>query len=277
VLARLNSLVASTHGAMVATLLYMVIDADGSRVLFASAGHPPPLLMTSDGSTRFLDHRFAAPLGATTYPDFKDWESELDPGSTVLLYTDGLVERRRETIDVGLERLSRALSDGPAELEQLCSSILANLQGDTVIQDDIALLAIRRLQQPCGALDLELPAEPESVPLSRHRLERWLSETDASPDDIFGITLAANEACTNAIEHAYGLERGFTFRLRAEQTAEVIALHISDSGRWRRPRGSQRGRGLGIIEQLMDSVDVQRTATGTTVRMRKALAVDERT
>jgi anti-sigma regulatory factor (Ser/Thr protein kinase) len=276
VLAQLNSLVASTHGAMVATLLYMVIDADGSRVVFASAGHPPPLLMTADGSTRFLEHRFAAPLGATSYPEFKDWESELDPGSTVLLYTDGLVERRREAIDVGLERLSRAMREGPADLEQLCSDILARVQDGAGIQDDIALLAVRRLEQEPGSLDLELPAEPASVPLSRHRLERWLSNTEVSADDIFAITLAANEACSNAIEHAYGPGRGSTFRLLAKRSSGVILIKVSDSGRWRTPRGSERGRGLRIIEHLMDAVAVQRTATGTTVRMRKALADHER-
>jgi serine phosphatase RsbU (regulator of sigma subunit)/DNA-binding response OmpR family regulator/anti-sigma regulatory factor (Ser/Thr protein kinase) len=275
-LARLNSLVAGTHGAMVATLLYMVIDADGSRVAFASAGHPPPLLMTSDGSIRFLEHRFAAPLGARAYPDFKDFESELEPGSTVLLYTDGLVERRRETIDVGLERLSKVLREGPADLEQLCSNILARVQQGAGIQDDIALLAVRRLERPGGSLDLELPAEPASVPLSRHRLERWLSSTDASPDDVFAITLAANEACSNAIEHAYGPERGFTFRLLARRSSDVIMIKVLDSGRWRTPRGSDRGRGLRIIEQLMDAVEVQRTATGTTVQMRKALAGNDR-
>jgi serine phosphatase RsbU (regulator of sigma subunit)/FixJ family two-component response regulator len=276
VLARLNSLVAGTHGAMVATLLYMVIDEDGSHVAFASAGHPPPLLMTADGSTRFLEHRFAAPLGATTHPGFKDWECQLGPGSTMLLYTDGLVERRRETIDVGLERLSKALREGPADLEQLCSSILARVQQGAGTQDDIALLAVRRLDHAGGSLDLELPAEPSSVPLSRHRLQRWLSNADASPDDVFAITLAANEACSNAIEHAYGPERGFTFKLRAKRSSDVIVIEVLDSGRWRTPRGSDRGRGLRIIEQLMDAVEVQRTDTGTTVQMRKALADHER-
>jgi anti-sigma regulatory factor (Ser/Thr protein kinase) len=137
-------------------------------------------------------------------------------------------------------------------------------------------LAVRRLEHAGGSLDLELPAEPASVPLSRHRLERWLSTTDASPDDVFAITLAANEACSNAIEHAYGPERGFTFRLLAKRSSDVIVIKVLDSGRWRTPRGSERGRGLRIIEQLMDAVDVQRTATGTTVRMRKALADHER-
>jgi anti-sigma regulatory factor (Ser/Thr protein kinase) len=131
------------------------------------------------------------------------------------------------------------------------------------------------LEQACESLDLELPAEPASVPLSRHRLERWLSNADASPDDVFAITLAASEACSNAIEHAYRPGRGFTFRLLAQRASDVIVIKVLDSGRWRTPRRSDRGRGLSIIEQLMDAVEVQCTATGTTVRMRKALADHE--
>ena len=188
----------------------------------------------------------------------------------MLLYTDGLVERRGETIDAGLQRLREALGAGPEELEELCSHILARAPGDTDVQDDGALLAARLVQEPAGALDLDLPAEPEFVPVARHRLERWLLETGEGSDDVFAIKLAVNEACANAVEHAYGPERDRTFRLRAERRAGAVVVQVSDCGRWRAPRGSQRGLGLRVIEQLMDAMDVKRTSAGTTVRMRKA-------
>jgi serine phosphatase RsbU (regulator of sigma subunit) len=149
VLAALNTLVVSTHsGRMVATLLYMVLDevpADGKGVLlrFASAGHLPPLLMDADGHTRFLQHHGAPPLGVEERIDFADWEGELECGATVLLYTDGLVERRGEAIDVGLERLRTAVAEAPFELERLCSHVLEHAVGSDT-EDDIALLAVRR-------------------------------------------------------------------------------------------------------------------------------------
>ncbi len=125
VVGSLNALVTSTHRAqMVATLLYVVVSEDGSHVRFASAGHLPPLLMGADGETRFLEHHHDPPLGAEERIDFSEWEGELDMGSTLLLYTDGLVERRGEAIDVGMERLREALGTGPADLEQLCSHVL---------------------------------------------------------------------------------------------------------------------------------------------------------
>jgi len=280
VLGALNALVACTHGErMVATLLYMVID-EGSLVRFASAGHLPPLLMDADGSSRFLEHRRAPPLGAEVQIDFTDWEGRLDPGSTVLLYTDGLVERRGEAIDVGLERLREALLAGPSDLERLCTHVLECAAGDREAQDDIALLAVRlsgaRESAIEGALELELPAEPASVPVARHEVERWLAQAGGGGDDVFAIKLAVSETCANAVEHAYDSEPGHSFRVRAERASGEVKIEVSDSGRWRAPRGSGRGMGLRMVEQLMDAVDVERSSAGTTVRMSKAPARDER-
>ncbi|HLL92316.1 MAG TPA: fused response regulator/phosphatase, partial [Solirubrobacteraceae bacterium] len=174
----LNTLVARTHrNQMVATLLYVVIDADGGRARFASAGHLPALLMGADGVARFLEHETRPPLGVAEHTHFDSSEAELGPGATMLLYTDGLVERRDEAIDVGLARLREALETGPAELEGLCSHILARAPGSASVQDDAALLAARLSEAPVGPLELDLPAEPDSVPVARHRLERWLLET----------------------------------------------------------------------------------------------------
>jgi serine phosphatase RsbU (regulator of sigma subunit)/FixJ family two-component response regulator/anti-sigma regulatory factor (Ser/Thr protein kinase) len=274
-LSRLNTLVASTHGTtMVATVLYMVVDADGARVRFASAGHLPPLLMQADGAARFLDHQSAPPLGATEHASFRDWESELDAGGTILLYTDGLVERRGEPIDVGLQRLRTALVTAPDDLERLCSHVLARAPGGRGVSDDMALLAVR-LSAPLGErLELDLPAEPESVARARHRMERWLQSTGGGTDDLFAIKLAVSEACANAVEHAYGPEPGRTFHLRAERSCGEVVVEISDRGRWRTPRGSRRGMGLRMMEQLMDTVEVKRLAAGTTVRMSKMSAKD---
>jgi serine phosphatase RsbU (regulator of sigma subunit)/anti-sigma regulatory factor (Ser/Thr protein kinase) len=267
----LNSLVARTHrNEMVATLLYVVVDADGGRARFASAGHLPALLMRADGVARFLEHATLPPLGVAEHTHFDSWEAELSPGATILLYTDGLIERRDEAIDVGLQRLRGALETGPAELEELCSHILAHAPGASGVQDDAALLAARLSERPVGLLELDLPAEPDSVPVARHQLERWLLQTGEGRDDVFAIKLAVSEVCSNAVEHAYGPEHGRTFRLLAERSSGAVVVQVSDCGRWRAPRGSRRGLGLRMIEQMMDAVDVQRTSTGTTVRMRKA-------
>jgi serine phosphatase RsbU (regulator of sigma subunit)/anti-sigma regulatory factor (Ser/Thr protein kinase) len=276
VLTRLNELVVRTYGRrMVATVLYMVIDADGEGARFATAGHLPPLLYSAVEGVRQLAHAPLPPLGVATHP-FLDSELQLSTGATVLLYTDGLVERRDEVIDVGLARLHDALAGGPADLDELCSHILAATLGGVHPQDDAALLALRLLPQSGERLDLELAAEPESVPLARHRLVRWLERTGEGngegSDDIFALELAVGEACANAVEHAYGPsgERTFFVHAERERHGRAVAVHVADSGHWRPRRGSQRGLGLQMIEQLMDTVDIQQTPAGTTVCMRRA-------
>ncbi len=290
VLTSLNALVASTHRMqMVATLLYMVVDEDGNRARFASAGHLPPLVIDADGTTRFIEHHHDPPLGADDKASFVEWEGEL-ANSTVLLYTDGLVERRGETLDAGLERLREAVGKGPDGLEQLCSHVLDQAVGGRDAQDDIALLAARLVATSGETLEFDLPAEPASVPVARHRVERWLEQTGDGHDDLFAIKLAVSEVCANAVEHAYGPGHDQTFRVRAERASAAVGerlgggtddrngnvvIEVSDSGRWRRPRGSQRGRGLNIIRQLMDTVEVEQASSGTTIRMSKAPTRDE--
>lgn len=271
VLMRLNSLIARTHGrGMVATLLYMVIDLDRGLVRFASAGHLPPLVRDPNGQTRFIEHPAQPPLGVADHTRFSDWEGEIDVGATVLLYTDGLIERRDEVIDAGLGRLRRALASAPDDLEALCTHVLTHLTSGVPLRDDIALLALRPLQQSSPQLQLELPAEPGSVRVVRQRLERWLAAGGDGRDDVFAIKLAVSEACANAIEHAYGPGGDQTFTVLAKRDDRRLVIEVRDQGRWRAPRGTMRGRGLRVIEQVMDTLDVQRTSAGTVVRMSKA-------
>lgn len=276
VLTRLNSLVARTHeGQMVATALYMVIDADGRHLRFASAGHLPPLLLDAQGAARFLEISPMPPLGVAWHTSFDLGSAELESGSTVLLYTDGLVERRGERIDVGLARLQAAMSEGPADLEQLSSHVLSCMRGDDDMQDDVALLAVKLLPAAAERLEVDLPAEPESVALARHQMQRWLSDTGEGRDDVFAIKLAVSEVCANAVEHAYGPQSGHRFHLLAERCRGAVVVQVSDGGHWRPRRGSRRGLGLRMIDELMDAVEIERTSSGTLVRMRKEQSDDE--
>jgi anti-sigma regulatory factor (Ser/Thr protein kinase) len=104
----------------------------------------------------------------------------------------------------------------------------------------------------------------------RQVLRRWLTERGASPEELAEITIAASEACANAVEHAYS-PRPEAFELEASAENDEITLIVRDRGRWRPPRGINRGRGLGIIAAAMSEVDVRRTADGTEVIMRRRL------
>jgi serine phosphatase RsbU (regulator of sigma subunit) len=157
----LNALCTQTHGeGMIATVLYMVIDPDGEHARFASAGHPPPLLRGAEGA-RLLEHRPLPPLGVARGASFESWDAELRPGETAVLYTDGLIERRGESLDVGFARLRGALEAGPVDVEELCSHILARVPRGAGLQDDAALLAVRLLEAPG---DLQEQAEDQRYP-----------------------------------------------------------------------------------------------------------------
>ncbi|MFE5812714.1 PP2C family protein-serine/threonine phosphatase [Streptomyces sp. NPDC056479] len=112
---------------------------------WAAAGHPPPVLRDPEGQVRTLDAKPGAMLGIPLKQEIPDHTEPLPPGSTLALYTDGLVERRAQGIDPGIERLADALGGfGPAELEEdlegSADRLLHPLLHDSEHDDDVCLL-----------------------------------------------------------------------------------------------------------------------------------------
>jgi serine phosphatase RsbU (regulator of sigma subunit) len=126
----------------IVTLVYLVLDLDSGMVQFANAGHPPPLVVGLEGQASFLEEGLGSPLGCDDPGLPAEASFRLVPDSTLLLYTDGLVEKRGVSIDEGLERLATVATDGGQDLEAFCEQLLCSMvEGDTA--DDVALLAIR--------------------------------------------------------------------------------------------------------------------------------------
>jgi PAS domain S-box-containing protein len=115
----------------------------GRTMRWSNAGNPPPVILAPDGSCHVLENKSDLLLGVDPVTDRADHTTLLEPGSTLLLYTDGLIERRGSAIDVGLEDLCTALSDlSGAGLDDLCDAVLERLAVHTG-EDDIALVAVR--------------------------------------------------------------------------------------------------------------------------------------
>ncbi len=250
-----------------ATVLYLVIDPHGGRLTLAGAGHPPPVVTSGNGEASFVELPPSVPLGAVRQPRYEESEQRLEPGSTLVLFTDGLVEQGGDGLDAGLERLREAVRDGNGEeLELRCDAIVDAMLPDGPGRDDAALLAIRALPL-ADPLVVRMPAEVDSIPVVRRVLGRWLDEAGASPAAIEDISLACSEACANAIEHAYTPAPN-SLEVHASTSSDGVAtVLVRDFGQWRAPRGTNRGRGLLLMEGLMDSVDVERGEHGTTVRL----------
>jgi PAS domain S-box-containing protein len=269
VLAHLNRLVVSGGEEVMATVLYLVLDRDTGDVVFANAGHPPPLVLTPDGP-EFLQGGRSVPVGASDSAAFREGRGTIPQGSTLLLYTDGLVERRDVSLDDRLAQLRAAAAAAGGDLLDVCDQVLRGVLGSQAPADDVAVLAVRPEPVSARQLKLSLAAEPEILSALRRRLQRFLHAAGASEDEAYEITLTVSEAAGNAIEHAYGPGEQ-VFELEAAQRAGTIEVTIRDRGRWRRARGTHRGRGMPIMEALMDSVEIDRTAQGTSVVLRRSL------
>jgi serine phosphatase RsbU (regulator of sigma subunit)/anti-sigma regulatory factor (Ser/Thr protein kinase) len=273
VLERLNRLLRQLEPGRTATLVYLVLDPHGGYLTVASAGHPPPLVYPAGGEPLFLDLPGSVPLGAVRHARYEPHEMDLAPGSVLVLFTDGLVEQSGESLDTGLQRLSATVRPPGSDLEELCDLLVDVLLPDGPSDDDAALLIVRAL--PLGdALEVEFPAEIESIPVMRKLLGRWLDEAGATTAEIDDLALACAEAAANAIEHAYGLAPGVVEVRASTGEGGVVTVAVSDFGSWRPPRGTHRGRGLLLMEGLTDDVEVIRGDEGTTVELSRRIGAE---
>jgi anti-sigma regulatory factor (Ser/Thr protein kinase) len=151
--------------------------------------------------------------------------------------------------------------------------VIATVLGPGDPRDDVAILAVRPLPVAETEVSLTLPAEPGSLAQLRRRLARFLHATGANELEQYEITLTICEAAGNAIEHAYG-PGDATYEVDVRFEGGELTAVVRDSGSWRDRRGEHRGRGLAIIEDLMDDVAVERADGGTLVRMRRRVGED---
>jgi PAS domain S-box-containing protein len=250
-----------------ATLLLVVLDVGTRAATTVGAGHPRPIAISSAG-TRLLPVASAPPLGLGrgSYPEST---VTLEPDTTLLLYTDGLIDRPGLPIDEGIERLLRAAeANARAEITRICDGVLSALvHGDA--SDDIALLALRLLPVEDGELRLRIPAEPVALQQVRRRLRRWLEIAEAPENVREDVVVAVSEAVSNSIRHAYGPSSAWV-EIEAELADGEVELVVRDRGRWRSPRG-EGGRGIDLMRACMASVEIEQGPEGTVVRMRRPL------
>jgi anti-sigma regulatory factor (Ser/Thr protein kinase) len=177
------------------------------------------------------------------------------------------VERRYESIDAGLERL-RAAAAGTADVEALCTGLVERFVPRERL-DDVAMIAAR-IEPVSERLSGSWPADRSVLLGIRQLLRRWLHGHGASDEEAYDIVVACQEACANAVEHAYRPGVHF-FDLEAAFEGGRVRVTVRDSGRWRPPRGTNRGRGVMLMRGLMDSVEIEHGDDGTIVVLERAL------
>jgi serine phosphatase RsbU (regulator of sigma subunit) len=141
VLSELNSLLFEIRATDMLTVVYGVLDLSRRCWTEARAGHLPTLVRDLDGETRVLESKPGVPLAVLPDAQYGQEDYELGPGSAVVLYTDGLVERRGEVLDVGIDRLRERVRELDTDLDQACAAITGDLVGDAPADDSALLIA----------------------------------------------------------------------------------------------------------------------------------------
>jgi serine phosphatase RsbU (regulator of sigma subunit)/anti-sigma regulatory factor (Ser/Thr protein kinase) len=252
-----------------ATMIYAAINLTTFEVDLARAGHPYPLLVRAGGGATFLTDASGPPLG-TGGDSYDEQRVRLHSGDTLLLYTDGLIERRGSRMVDAEEALVQAVTSAPGEPEQLCPAIIERLNKDSEVRDDIAVLAIKAVGLG-ETLEFEISAVAEQLAIARHLVRRWVMANEGTDDDCSAFAIAVSEACANSIEHAYG-PRDASLSIRAALADGVATVSVGDRGTWREPRGENRGRGIPVMREFMDDVLIDTGESGTTVELRRQLA-----
>ena len=276
--------------------------ARGFQVTAASAGHPPLIVRRSGGLVELLNP--SGPLiGIFEEPEFAEQTSELVEGDLLLMYTDGVTEARRQGVLLGHRRLSEVIASLPEAKDPRAAlaavqKLVSDFQEDELTRDDIAMLALSVTTSelpeastsgspPASGLEARMSWKPtlkrDSVPLAllfpadaqhlagvRAAVQRWLDAVPVASAQAAEIVLATNEAASNAIAHAYrATEEPSTISVDASVTGAELNVAIADRGVWqrRRPR-ADGGRGLRLIDTLADAVELERTSSGTEIRLR---------
>lgn len=263
-------------GSKSATICVGSLDHATGEFQYCTAGHPPPLLVTTDAQSRYVAPSGAGPLGSGA--GFPVRSEHLDVGDSVLMYSDGLIERPGRPLVASTAEFadlaanvaggSRGfLIDAAARpIDRICSETLELLLRSTGYNDDVTLLAAQR-RTPPSPLHMTVDATVRAARAVRSRFRDWLAEIGADDADISDVVHAISEFVENAVEHGYAsnVSEGVVVEAFLSGDGNLHAS-VSDHGKWKDYReGEQgRGRGLAMAEALVSRALVTHGADGTT-------------
>ncbi len=250
------------------TVVYGLLDTVDGTITLASAGHPPPVLRRAGvgggpATAELVKVPPGAPLGLGGR-----WQTgvvTLEPGDTILLFSDGVVERRGMALADGLDALvATAAAAASGDPRNVCALATAAVPGPT--DDDVAVLAVERAVALSRSATMLVAAEPTGPSRVRHWMTSRLREWSVPEPVIGAAILCTSELTTNALLHA-----GTPAEVRIDLSAERLLVSVADTGtrgsvtRAHTDALSSRGRGLGLIEELSDSWGTDPTVRGSTV------------
>ena len=282
----LDTFASRIPGAECTSVFCAILDPEAGTVTYSCAGHPPPVLVTGGDGYHLLDQARSLPLAMLP----ADWRrsqatAALLPGATLMLYTDGLVERRNQPLDRGIDAaavtVAKHADDHP---DDVADYVMAAMTPASGYEDDVAVLIYRHPPVP---LSVQVQADdPSCLASIRARLRQWLPAAGISDREATDIMIAAGEAAANAAEHATAGRPADAppvgISLTARATHTLVQLTVADTGSWRSPPAEYepvpgtRGHGVIFMHALMDDVTIESSPQGTTVTLTKELDHDLR-
>jgi serine phosphatase RsbU (regulator of sigma subunit)/anti-sigma regulatory factor (Ser/Thr protein kinase) len=249
------------------TLVYGLLDPADGTLRLATAGHPTPVLRPAPPRAHepalLVDLPPGPPLGVGG--TWRSAEVRLHPGDALLMYSDGVVERRGRGLGDGFDALVKAIGGAPsADPRSLCALAVAAVAGAT--DDDVAVLALEYAVTPSRSATMFVPAEPTGPSRVRQWMTARLRSWQVPEQAIGAAVLCTSELTTNALLHA-----GTPAQVHIDLSAERLLVSVADTGtrgsvvRARAEALSSRGRGLGLIEEMSDAWGTDPTVRGTTV------------
>ena len=268
VLSAVDEFVASPDGAGYATVFYAIVHPTERTIQYASAGHPPGLMVSSSGETTWLDGGQSEPLyGMRPAERRKQASMTYEPGTTLILYSDGLIERRGESLSVGLGRLediAKMLSG--EEPQTICDQLIARFGVGGDREDDVVVMAMKTEEGRLAYHEV-FPAVADELGRVRTSIRSWLDSQDLSSGVKDDLLIALGEAAANVVRHAYLDDAPGVMEIRVSARYGTLAVEVADRGSWRDPTGTSGspGLGLGIIRSLTRDFRVDRGVAGTSV------------
>ncbi|MGX1135007.1 PAS domain S-box-containing protein [Streptomyces glaucescens] len=257
-----------------ATCLYAEADLATGVVQVVRAGHIDPLLRAPDGSCRRVPLEGGLPLGLSAEfgsLDYPVGTLELDPGHTLLLLTDGLVETPGADLDDGLQALTELVAAGPPDVWKLADRLI-DVAEERGGDDDVALLLLRRrgMDAPKAGGRLQqhvAPGDPEALTGARHMIRAAVRAWGAG-DRADDIELVADELITNALMHTEGAAIVTLRVLNGGERRLRVEVEDSSSALPRRREAGESGvsgRGLLLVDLLTEVWGVEARGGGKCV------------
>ncbi|MFD3505308.1 SpoIIE family protein phosphatase [Streptomyces sp. NPDC058676] len=267
VLQLLDGLAMEIDANQIATCVYAIHDPNEGRLVYASAGHLPILVRDESGVVQRADEPTGPPLGTGGWMHASG-SIALGPGSTAVLYTDGLVERRNEDLDEGIAALERALSGATGTPQVVCDRLVRSAGVTADHDDDVAVLVLQHPARtgPDSELfrnaALELLGGVEAAPRARAFASGVLTSW-RFPVELHDLgVLAVSELVANSLQHGTP-----PMRLRLRRTDRRLIVEVTDGDdhlprRRRAEPGDESGRGIAIVATIASAWGSRRTPGG---------------